>query len=69
MDELESDMFVSTELPVAVDAEIRAAIEEGIRAADEGRVVSSEEVHKLVPQWFSKFATQSQPPRLRLVQS
>ena len=61
MDELEPDMFVSTESPVAVDAKIRAAIEEGIRAADEGRVVSSEEVHKLIPQWFAKFAPQSQP--------
>ncbi len=34
-----------------------AAIDEGIKAADEGRVVSEEEVRKLIPQWISKFST------------
>ena len=34
-----------------------AAIEEGIRAADEGRVLSEEEVRKLIPQWISRFST------------
>ncbi len=55
-----SDFFESTEPAVAVDEETRAAIEQGIRDADAGRVVCSEEVHKLIPQWFSKFSTQSQ---------
>ncbi len=36
-----------------------AAIDEGIKAADEGRVVSEEEVRKLIPQWISKFSTQT----------
>jgi predicted transcriptional regulator len=47
------DPFVSTEEEVEVDAEIAASIERGIRAADEGRVVSSDEVRKLIP----KFST------------
>ncbi len=34
-----------------------AAIDQGIKAADEGRVVSEEEVRKLIPQWMSKFST------------
>jgi predicted transcriptional regulator len=36
-----------------------AAILEGIKAADEGRVVSEEEVRKLVPQWISNFSKQN----------
>jgi predicted transcriptional regulator len=34
-----------------------AAIDDAIKAADEGRVVSEEEVRKLIPQWISKFST------------
>ena len=56
--ESEFDPMVSTE-EVEVDAETAAALEEGIRAADEGRVVSSEEVRNLIPQWISKFSTPS----------
>ena len=56
----EPDPMVSTEEEVDVDAETAAAIDCGIRAANEGRVVSSEEVRKLVPRWISKFSTPNQ---------
>jgi len=60
MAEREFDLMVSTE-EIDVDAETAAALDEGIRAADEGRLVSSDEVRKLIPQWISKFSTQNQP--------
>ena len=46
---------------VEVDAKTLAAIDRGAADADEGRVVSLEEVRKLVPQWISKF--ESRKPR------
>jgi len=55
------DPMVSTEEEVEVDARTAAAIDRGIRDANEGRVVSSEEVRKLIPQWISKFSTPKQP--------
>ena len=55
------DPLISAEQEVEIDAETAAAIERGIRAADEGRVVPSEEVRKLVPQWILKFSTPNQP--------
>jgi predicted transcriptional regulator len=57
MPEHELDPMVSTEEEVAVKAETAAVIDRAIRAADEGRVVSSEEVRKLIPQWISEFST------------
>jgi len=59
MAEPERDPMVYTEEEVEVDAETAAAIDRGIRAADEGRVVSSEDVRKLIPQWISRFSTQN----------
>ena len=51
------DPLVSSEPEVEVDGETAAAIERAIRAADHGRVVSAEEVRKLIPQWISKLFT------------
>ena len=54
------DPLVSSEPEVEVDAETAAAIERAIRAADQGRVVSAEEVRKLIPQWISNLFTPNQ---------
>ena len=51
------DPLVSSEPEVEVDTETAAAIERALRAADQGRVVSAEEVRKLIPQWISKLFT------------
>jgi predicted transcriptional regulator len=56
MAEPKSDPMVSTE-KVEVDVKTATAIDCGILAANEGRVVSSEEVRKLIPQWISRFST------------
>ena len=53
------DPFVSTEDAVEVDAAAAAAIKDGFRDAKEGRVVSSEEVRRLIPKWISKFSTRT----------
>ena len=42
-----------------MDEQTLALIEQGIRDADEGRVVSSEEVRKLLPQWIAKSSTRT----------
>jgi predicted transcriptional regulator len=42
-----------------VDAKTLAAIDRGAADADAGRVLSLEEVRKLVPQWISKFESQN----------
>jgi predicted transcriptional regulator len=54
------DLMIAAEEEVEVDADTAAAIERGVRAAHEGRVVPSEEVRKLVPQWITKFSTPNQ---------
>ena len=54
-----TDPVVSAEAEVEVDAETAAGIERGIRAADEGRVLPSDEVRTLIPEWISKFSTQN----------
>lgn len=51
------DPFVSVEEEIEVNAATAAAIERGLRDADAGRVVSSEDVRKLIPQWISEFST------------
>jgi predicted transcriptional regulator len=51
MTDAEFDPMVSTE-EVEVDAETAAALDEGLRAADEGRLVSSDEVLKLIRRWI-----------------
>jgi predicted transcriptional regulator len=55
------DPFVSTEQEVEVDAGTGGAIEQGLKDAREGRVAPSREVHKLIPNWISKFSTLKQP--------
>jgi predicted transcriptional regulator len=54
--ESNADLMVSTD-EVEVDGETAGGIDRGIRAAEEGRVVSSEYIQKLIPQWISKFST------------
>jgi predicted transcriptional regulator len=53
MGDLKLEVPVTEE--VEVDAKTLAAIDRGVADADEGRVISLEEVRKLVPQWISKF--------------
>jgi predicted transcriptional regulator len=60
MTEPEPDLMNAAEEEVDVDAATAAAIDRGVQAADEGRVVSSEEVRKLIPQWITGFSTLNQ---------
>ncbi len=60
------DPLVSSEPEVEVDAETAAAIERAIRAADQGRIVSAEEVRKLIPQWISTFAIPNPQPMVKI---
>ena len=53
MGDLKLEVPVTEE--VEVDAKTLAAIDRGVADADEGRVISLEEVRKLVPHWISKF--------------
>ena len=44
---------------VQVDSETLAGIDRGIRAADAGQTVPLEEVRKMIPEWISKFESQT----------
>ncbi len=44
---------------VEVDDETLAAIDRGIESADKGDTVSLAEVWAMIPQWISKFESQS----------
>jgi predicted transcriptional regulator len=57
----EPQHFKAIRAEVEVDDKTSAAIDRGVADAREGRVVSLEEVRKLVPQWIPKF--ESQKPR------
>jgi len=59
MADAQTDPMVSNAEEAEIDAQTAIAIERGIRAANQGRVVSSDEVRKLVSQWISEFSTRS----------
>jgi hypothetical protein len=44
-----------------VDAATLAAIDRGAKAAGEARTVSLEDARKMIPQWISKFESQTRP--------
>jgi hypothetical protein len=44
---------------VEVDTRTLAAIDLGIKAADQGRSVPLEEVQRMIPDWISKFESQT----------
>jgi predicted transcriptional regulator len=53
------DLNQSIPLTDEEDSETLAAIDRGIQAANEGRTVSIDEVRKMIPNWISKFDSQS----------
>jgi predicted transcriptional regulator len=53
------DWNQSISLTEEEDQETLAAIDRGIQAADEGRTVSLDEVREMIPNWISKFDSQS----------
>jgi hypothetical protein len=61
MADAQTDPMVSNAEQAEIDAQTALAIERSIRAADQGRVVSSDEVRRLVAQWISEYSTR--PPR------
>ena len=52
------ELFEAADDNFEEDEATLAAIDAGIRDADAGRVVSSEEVRKLIPQWIAKYSLQ-----------
>ena len=60
MAEPKTDLFVSEEPEIEVDAATAAAIQRGIQAADDGQVVSSDEAREHVRQLISKLSTPAQ---------
>jgi predicted transcriptional regulator len=53
------DLNQSISLTEEEDPETLDAIDRGIEAADQGRTVSIDEVRKMIPNWISKFDSQS----------
>ena len=52
------ELFEAADDNFEEDEATLAAIDAGIRDADAGRVVSLEEVRKLIPQWIAKYSLQ-----------
>jgi predicted transcriptional regulator len=56
----EIDPLVSTDEEVEVDAETAAAIDRGLREAKEGKLISADEVRKLLAKWKERFSPPQQ---------
>jgi predicted transcriptional regulator len=59
MSNITLDLSQTISLTEEEDRETLAAIDRGIEAADQGRTVSIDEVRKMIPNWISKFDSQS----------
>jgi predicted transcriptional regulator len=59
MADVRIDLDRLVELQADEDEETLAAIDRGIRDADAGRLTPLEEVEKMLPEWISKFSSQT----------
>ena len=57
MAKVETDPFVSHELPVEVSAETARILDERIKSADEGRLVPAEATREQIRQWLLSSST------------